>query len=176
MGAFDKEHAEKAAAAAIVGPGVEEAREELSAEEEQSKKKLLIQHLHMASLATPFTRRLRVTDKEEGFHYRWVRDDPDAIDRRTEMGFNLVTDETEKARGGEEADKIDNVRRAAGRYVLMRQPQEIHEAYVELQKEKAAKAVHGPREIFKTIAARSGVETEDHTRISRGAPGPAATE
>lgn len=128
-------------------------------------KHLTIEHLeHM--VYKPWTRKLTVHDKDPRYGYRLVRDVPEAIEYRKEMGYEHVPPEDTARTSSKQ--QPDGVHRVAGVYVLMRRPIEIHEAHLALMARKAEEKKRGPRDAFKEEARKLGVETEDRTKETHG--------
>lgn len=135
--------------------------------------KVKVESLDALPKLRPRQRRLEVSGKDPNFVYRLVRDNPEDIAYRQELGYEAVTeDDVQTTSNGQP----DNMKRIAGCYVLMKRPKELHQQHQKLLREKAMRALHGPRESFKNKAARHGFETVDETRIARGPMSVAVSE
>lgn len=124
--------------------------------------KLTIEHFMALAADKPHVSMLEVRDKEEGFFYRLVANEPHRIRRFEELGYEVVLDEKDAKGGNPQVDR----RRifGANELVLMRQPEEYHQLHRAALDKKAAKARRGPIEAFKEKARRAGVEPIDETR------------
>lgn len=135
------------------------------AEQEKAKSKVrLVVESFMNMSLNPHQRRLEVHDKDPNYQYRLVGNTPDRIAYRQEMGYEVVTDDQVKTSSLKQAD---NRKIIAGKYVLMRRPNEIAEAHEAALRRKADEARVGPMESFKSKARRLGVDTEDKSKFMR---------
>lgn len=120
-----------------------------------------VEHLDFDVTYRPNQVALEVHDKDDAFTYRWVGNDPRAIASRQRMGYEVVpkTDKAHTVSG----DSPDGRIMAGGQLVLMRRKREITEAHEAHLRKRAEAARIGPRESFKTKAARANVESIDES-------------
>jgi hypothetical protein len=128
--------------------------------------KLTVEHFERATGFRPRQRLLEVKDKKPDRNYRLVSNNPDKIEYWKELGFEVET----AGEGAQSSSKgqPDQRQVVAGAYVLMSRPMELAEAHRTALDKRALTRMAGPREAFKSMAAKHGVETEDHTRMRVG--------
>ena len=114
----------------------------------------------------PHTRRLELHGKDPECDYRLVKNTPEHLDYRKQMGYEPCTENDIKSTSMKQADGRLII---AGAYVVMKRDRLIGDAHRKYLAEKAEKMSKGPRESFRTKARKLGVETEDKSR-SRIAP------
>ena len=131
-----------------------------AAEKAAARKKLTVEYFEADRLKRPRQRRLEVSNRDPMYHYRLVRNNPEDISYRQEMGYEIDTTGEVKTSSKGQPDKRQII---AGQYVLMRRPKEIQEAHELALKKKAAKKRRGPIESFKGKARGMGVEVIDKT-------------
>ena len=115
---------------------------------------------------SPAIRRMTVRDKEPGFHYYLAQNKDERIEYLIELGYEVVTGKADASKGVDKSQP-DSRRIVAGRYVLMRCPQELYDERVAMRDADAEEATIAPRESFKTKASQMGVEPVDESRSFR---------
>ena len=135
----------------------------LSVEERKERVKLFVESFEGG--VKPHTRRLEIRDKDHEYDYRLVKNRPENIDYRKQMGYVSV-------RAGEVGStsmvQADNRLIIAGTYVLMKRDRLIGDAHREHLKRKAAQRAGSPRKSFDAKARSLGVDSVDESRTRTG--------
>ena len=126
----------------------------------------MAKHISVGFNTGPMTRRRRIQNQNEKFHYHFARNDLDRIRDLCEVyGYEIVRQGDAKVPG--DKGSLEGAVTAGGD-VLLRCPVEL---WQEREKERAAATkaqLEGPKETFKTEAARYGVKTIDDSKVSVG--------
>lgn len=112
----------------------------------------------------PTNMRLAVANEEDGYHYRWINDSPERLAYVEMLGYELAPKSSEQGQKSESGQ--DNAVRRGGLVLVRVKDEDFALRQQGLQRTTEA-AMSAPRELFKTQAQNSGVETQDETRTSR---------
>lgn len=128
--------------------------------------KLTVEHF-MANAFKPHQGMLEVSDKDPNFKYRLVKNTPARIRYFQQRGYEVVTAKDDAKM--QDTGQVDGRRIAgANSLVLMKQPMEYHEMYMQALRRKSANTKRGPIESFKEKARQMDVEVVDEMREMRG--------
>lgn len=144
---------------------VEEQKTDLSEEEkEKIKERLKKVKMFVESFEggmKPHTRRLDIKGKDPEYDYRLVKNKPEFIEYREQMGYELV-------RAGEvESSSMkqpDGRQVVAGELVVMKRDKLIGEAHRRFLKEKSERMSRSPRDNFKAKARKVNVKVDDESQ------------
>lgn len=122
-----------------------------------------VDHFMALTEHKPHASMLEVYEKQDGFFYRLVDNNPHRIRYYKQLGYEIVTDDEDAMISD---DTQPDGRRIAGanELVLMKQPEELHAMHRAALDRKAQRAKRGPIESFKNKARQMGFETIDTTR------------
>ena len=141
-------------------------KKDLTPAERKDRVKLFIKSFEGG--VKPHTKRLEVKGKDAEYSYRLVKNKPENIDYRKQMGYTLVGADEVESTSMEQADGRTVI---AGVYVLMKRDRLIHDAHRDFLKRKSAERAGAPRKSFKAKARSLGVESVDESRSRYGSLG-----